>query len=360
MIRRGLRRFALILLSAACWAGPLDDAARELGRKLMPHLGVMDVARVTWRKETGVAAPPAAEWNSAQNAFAQAMKRRVRTPMPVDVTVWLSENVKGPILVAEMDSDSGHVVEMVSFVRQQPSVSTPMGLQIEKRLLWEQEGTMLDWLSVEDQLFVLDPQGLTRLERGDGRYQTAERAALALPVVRDPRGTLVRDGDSLFADAAGVLCRGTWKPKLELHCDAGGEFLTGRNTLAAPDLAPHFSRVELGGQVLTSELDGRVHLYDSARKTLATFEGWGPDFAVLANSCARTKVVVAGAEDRSTPDTLTLYDIANNMPVRASDPSPLPGPVVSLLSEGASARAVVRNLKTGHYEAYSIGVDCSR
>jgi hypothetical protein len=361
IIHRVVKHLALLLLSsAACGAGPLDDAARELARKVAPHLGAMDVARVTWKKESGVAAPPLAEWGSAQNAFTQAIRKRVRTPMPVDVTVTLSENVKGPLLIAEMDDDSGHAVEMVAFVRQQTPVSAPMGIQVEKRLVWEQEGPMLDWLAADDQLFVLDPQGLTRLERRDGRYQVAERALLALPVLRDLRGVLARDGDSLFADAAGQLCHGAWKPKLDLRCETGGGFLAGRNTLAAPDLPPHFSRGEMGVETLITEMDGRVHLYDSARKPLATFDGWGPDFAILSNSCARMKIVVAGSEDRSSSDTLTLYDVLNHMPARASDPSPEPGPVLSLASEGSSARAVVKNLKTGHYEAYSISVDCGR
>ncbi len=350
----------LLVLGAACRAGALDDAARELARKIAPHLEAMDVARPTWRKENGAAAVPSADWGAAQSAFAQAIRKRVRTPMPVDVTITLSENVRGPMLIGEMDGESGHVVEMVAFVRPQPAASAPMGIQVEKRLIWEQEGAMLDWLNVDDQLFVLDPGGLTRLERSEGRYQVVERAALPIPAVRDLRGIVSRDGDTLTADAAGQMCRGPWRPKLDLHCEAGGAFFSGRNTLALTDLPPHFSRAEIGGEVLTSELDGRVHIYDAVHKPLGTFDGWGPDFAVIANSCARTKVAVAGVEDRSAPDTLTLYDFANHVPSRASDAVTLPGPVLALTSDGASARAVVKNLKTGHYEAYSITVDCGR
>jgi hypothetical protein len=178
---------------------------------------------------------------------------------------------------------------------------------------------------------------------------------LDIPPVRDPRGRLTVNDTSVTAEAAGVACRGTWRPAAGIECQAGGRFTPGRNTIEEAGWQPYFTHAEMGGDHLVAAADGRTYVYDAGRKQLSVSDAWS-DFAVVPNSCANAKIIAA----YSASNSLAIFDLVNQSPVRVSDAMEVSGPVTALWPAENAALAVVRNKDTNRYEAYSIGVDCGR
>jgi hypothetical protein len=139
----------------------------------------------------------------------------------------------------------------------------------------------------------------------------------------------------------------------------------GRNTLETAgletaDLPAHFSEARTKDVLLLAEMDGRTHVYDSSGKPIAAFDGWGADFVAIQNGCAANRIAAASPSYGDSSESIALYDVIYNAPVRLSDQAELPGPVTALWPVKDGALAVVRNVSTRRYEAYSIAVDCGR
>ena len=322
-----MRRFLLILaITGAAFAGSIEDGATALGQKVLTHLMPDEVTSVTWRDGAT---------NEVKSAFARALQRRVRNPRQVEVHAYLSANFRGPLLIAEIVRDGGNIVEMIGASREPDSKSR---LELQLSLVWDQEPRMLDVAFLNDQMFVLDVKGLTRYRREDGQWRPAETNPLAVAPLRDPRGRI-----DLTKDPPGVELPG--------H---GEIFVPGRNTLVEEGWPAHYTHVELKGEHLLAEVDGRTHVYDSAHNSVASFDNWGSDFALVSSPCAGEKIVAAEAAS----DAVALYGIVNHQPVRMSDAFGLLGPVTAIWQHVSDAIVIAKNSKTGRYEAYSASVDC--
>ena len=138
-------------------------------------------------------------------------------------------------------------------------------------MLWEQEAPILDVIVAGDQMLVLDTAGIARYEQRDSKWQKAEAVALDIPPVRDPRGRLTVNENSVIAEAAGLTCRGTWKPAVAIECQPGGRFTAGRNTIEEAGWQPYFTHAEIGGDHVVAAADGRTYVYDAARKQTECF-----------------------------------------------------------------------------------------
>jgi hypothetical protein len=330
-----------ILLSFLCWAvcgQTLDDAIRTLAGKVSAHLAANEMAHLTSRNLSAIGPGDA---NKIHAALERTLRKRIRNPAAVDVVLTISENVRGYVLVAQVRQD----IEMVAF-RIEPAPARPK-LMVERKMIWEQEAPILDVALAEDQMLVLDINGLTRYEH----RARVESVPVVKGVSRDPRGRVEIAGQTLTISIPGAVCHGTWKA-LALTCENGGET---RNTLESGSWAPYFSYAQIGTDHLLAQIDGRTHIYDADRKPAGTIDEWGSDFIP---ACSGTRILATGAGDRESRDFVALYDLTNRTPVRVSDPLEFPGPVTALWEY--PARAVVRNLSTGRYEAYSLTMDCGR
>jgi len=316
----------------------LDDAVRTLAGKVSAHLAPNETAHLTSRNLSTLGPGDA---NKIHAALERTLRKRVRNPAAVDVVLTISEDVRGYVLVAKIRQD----VEMAAF-RIEPPPARPK-LMVEKKMIWEQEAPLLDVALAEDQMLVLDIYGVTRYER----RARMESVPVAKSVSRDPRGRIEIAGEALTISVPGAMCHGTWKA-IALTCENGGET---RNTLESGSWASYFSYAQIGTDHLLAQLDGRTHIYDADRKPTGTFDDWGSDFIA---ACAGTRILATGSGDRESRDFVALYDLTNRTPVRVSDPVEFPGPVTALWE--SPARAVVRNLSTGRYEAYSLTMDCGR
>jgi hypothetical protein len=279
----------------------------------------------------------------------------MRNPKSVEITARLSQNLKGYLLIAEMHRENENIVGMASVARPVPMPETAGGFRLERRLLWEQEAPILDVVVVGDQMLVLDIAGLARYDQRDSKWQQAESLALDVPPVRDPRGRLTVNENSVMAESAGVTCQGTWKPVIAMECQPGGRFTAGRNTIEEAGWPPYFTHTEIGVDHVVAAADGRTFVYDTVHKQLGISD-FGSDFAVVSSSCSNAKLIAA----QSATNSLAIFDLVNHVPIRVSDSMEVPGPVTAMRPAGSAALAVVRNKDTNRYEAYSIAVDCGR
>jgi len=345
------RILGLVLAALFARGDALDDAVGQWGKKIAAHLAADEIAHVTWNG-------PSAENDysvRAKTLLARALQRRLRNPKVVEITATLSRNLKGYLLIAEMHRENETIVEMVSVARPAPTPEAEVGFRLDRRLLWEQEAPILDLVVLGDQMLVLDTTGITRYEQHDSKWQKADAAALEIPPVRDPRGRLTVNDTSVIAEASGVACKGTWRPAATIECQAGGRFTAGRNTIEEVGWPPYFTHAEIGGDHLVSAADGRTYLYDAGRKQLSVSDAWS-DFAAVPSSCANVKIIAA----YSASNSLAIFDMVDQSPVRVSDTMEVPGPVTALWPAGNAALAVVRNKDTNRYEAYNLAVDCGR
>ena len=74
------------------------------------------------------------------------------------------------------------------------------------------------------------------------------------------------------------------------------------------------------------------------------------------------QLLVTRPGDWTQPDAIQAFEIIERQVVAISQPVEFDGPVTALwpASDGKSVAAVVRNLKTGQYEAYRLTISCSQ
>jgi hypothetical protein len=288
------------------------------------------------------------------------------------VAFTIAENHREYVLVAELQREGDAVTEIVRF-RREPVVPAARAA-LEKRLLWEQEDPILDVVIDEERMLVLGPARLDMYARLNTSWEQIESKSLKTVAARDPRGKLQVSGDSVTAFLPDKVCRGRWKPMLEIECASGGalmdvagervKFTPGRNTLEAPGWPPFFSLVSLNEgprrMYLISGLDGRTHMYDSNKQTVSAFDAWGTDFVTTAACGSGFTILATSPAGRDSSDSLTAYEIVDSKPAQRSDPVDFPGPVITLWPAGKGATAVARHVATGRYAAYDVTMDCGR
>ena len=338
----------LLLLALPACGETLDEAVRELSVKVAARLGKGSGARVTVHNLSSL---PGTEATRARGLLGRAL----RGAKAVEVTLTVSENLGGLVLVAEA---AGSGVDMVTYA---PDVAVhPARPSIEKRLLFEQQTRLLDVQTIDEWTLVLDTRAVTVYGTG----APSEQPVGVTPPLRDPRGRLEVHEDELTVSLSGRTCAGSWRPRLSLTCAEGKEparFSAGRNTLEAAGWPEHYSLARAGAFYLLTLADGKVHIYDAQHKAVATFDGWGAD--VAQDYCSGSdRVVASGAAGPDAADTVALYAVADRRAHAVSDALELPGPVVALwpAAKGPGVVAIIRNLTSERYAAYSLTWDCGR
>ncbi len=361
-MRAVTRGFLLFFLCVTMRADAVEEAARALAKTVAARLDPNETARVTVRNLSSLGRAEAAR---AHAAFEQTIRKRVRNPVQIEITLTISENIKSYLLVADFKRGEERVVEIVPFQPQAAPAAARPAMILSKKLLWEQTTPILDLAMAGEQMLVLDTAGVTSYERRDGEWSPVESAG-APSSVRDPRGRMTLGETSLAVDLPGASCQGTWKPSLTLRCNSVAVFSAGRNTFEDP--RPFFSEARIGTARLAAEPDGRTHIYnatgiydaaDTQSGALGIVEDWGSDIAMIP-TCAGPRIAASGARDRESVDTVTLYDLIQAVPVRVSAPLEFAGPVMALWPSKDGAVVVTHNLATQIYEVHGLSADCSR
>ncbi|SRR5579871_453833 len=319
MRRRAL--FVLLLSSLSVAHGQsLDEAAHALGQKIAGHLKAGEVPHFT---SHNVSTFLLADLGRARAEITRTLRRTGRTP--VEITLTLSENIHGGLLVAEIRLADTIATEMESYQPQPPPA--PELHAIQKTLLWQQSEQILDVMLRGDRLAVLSVTGLARFTRVEGKWQAGAVTPASAPPIRDPRGQISADGETFTMFSPTNLLPG--------------------------DL---FSRASWKNLDFAAEPDGLVHVYNDKHAVIATIDNWGSDIATMPG-CG---VIATAAVDRTVKDTVTVWDFVDRKPKAASDPLELPGPVTALWPSPEGAIAVVQRFGEKRFEAYLLTFDCSR
>ncbi len=365
-----VRAFPVILLAAAlCCGDSLDEAARNLARKLSARLTPGETPRVTGRNLSTLGSH---DFMKARASFERSLRHN-RAAQAVEVVFTISQNAREYLLVAELRRPPERIVEIVPY-RPEP-LAQAAKVVLDRRLLWEQPDPILDLAVVDDRMVVLEPAYLKLYTRRGSLWELQDSKPLSpATAVRDPRGRLQIADASLTAYLPGSTCRGSWIPALDLNCEAAdAEFplsgesvklIAGRNALASPGWPLFFSYGRIAEQprplFLLAEMDGRTHLYDAERRPAGVFDAWGSDFAVVETGCGAARdILVTSSADRDANDSVADFEVVDRKPLESSDPLEFPGPITALWPATDGAVAIAHNANLGRYAAYSIAITCS-
>jgi hypothetical protein len=340
-----MRVLVFALLAVVAHGQSLDDAVRTLAKDIQAQLAANETAHLTDRNPDPASA---AETARARTLLDRALRRpQARGAAVVEVVVTATENVRGPLLVAEIQRGSDTMIETAAYSLQPAAAATR--LTLSSRKLWEQEEPILDLAPFGDGFAVLSPAGIKVCPAGGGACEVKQSHAAA--PLRDPRGRLQVSGDAFaayFPDDAAA----------EFQMD--GEqvhFLTAQNALESAGGERFYSVARSGSFRLVAALDGRVHVSQGPRQFV--LEGWGSDVVGMAGACASGALVVASSSSEGdAPDAVTAYEITSQNAHAVSEPVKFAGPVTALWPTAGGALAVVRQAE--RYAAYSLTLDCSR
>jgi len=290
------------------------------------------------------------------------------------VRITISENARGVLLVAEIIAGDQRTVVMQPWVAL-PTADAKPRLRISRKPVWEQPEPVLDLLLLnsDSELLVLSSTNVASFRLDTGKWTQTGLATLSLarPPARDPRGRIESAPGGFRVYLPGTTCSGTLPPMLTVACTPGNEawpvnprvasfvarWVTDRNVLESPSFQSAFYA---GADGWFSTAEHRI--IDRAGNSLSVPDAWGSDFAGVESSCGANPTILASGPGNSPDrDQAQAYEIASGRAATASEPMTLAGSITALWPAEAAGQAtlVVRNSKTGNYEASRLGVACS-
>jgi hypothetical protein len=297
---------------------------------------------------------PAAEWSSFLSRLQDELHKAgvetagvgiAATPPESRVRVTISDDAHGMLLVAEVLTGDSPQIVMLPWTPPAPPQAKPR-VSVTKKPLWTQPQPILDILlaSSDSEMLILSTNEVASYRSMDGKWMPSATASLLLPrpMPRDPRGRLEGSGLGFRAYLPTATCDGAWQPELRVICMSGTATWRSTPVRWVPD---------------RNVLEGDA--------PAPSFEGWGSDWASIADPCGAGTVVIASSANNEH-DSVRVYEITNGQATPASDDTPLAGPVTALwpaesgAGSGKAATVVVHNLQTGEYEASRLGVACSQ
>lgn len=378
------------MLHASEWDVPASTLAREIA-------GISGPGTISLQVRNSSSLPTEAISAIRRRVEEQLRSTGVRVVDQVtaasDVTLTLSENVHGYLLVAEVKQGTDVRVVMQSFPRTQTaSTATASNKTVTLRttLLLSQSQKILDATQLSGlspYLAVLEPEQVIIYRMSAGSWAPEQSFPITHSRVwpRDLRGRLVPATDHLFdVYLPGTACAASATAPLQMECrDSDDPWPLGEqraffgasrnffNGVLTPGIGketrvePFYSAAPLKREKYTlwtmAGVDGRVRQYDGFNvRTVTAARNWGSDIASINADCS-TFLLATENGDRTGADALRVYEVADREPTEASQPAEFPGPITVLWkSDSQSATAVVHNLKTGKYEAYNVTLACNR
>ena len=369
---------------------PLADAAREFARRIASALTPRAEIQFELRNLSSMYAPEVVFVQRHLESYLYSagfwiVPEGRKAPLQIRTTI--SENSAGYLWIAEVPRGDSMTVLMHTAPRPLlvdvlPVIAT---VSVAKQLIWQQPEPMLDfWLTANDPgdfstLFVLDTYKLSSYEREDGGWKLRRAIPIAheKPWPRDFRGRLHVWREEYSVSLPETSCHGRAQAQLTMKCEHGswwwnlesgddyfvlapfvadrnyfedkqhGGFYFGEALLPAPAIARH----------LRTGTDGRARLYHEGKDPVALFPDWGSDIQGVDTECgSRVQVLVTRSGDWTLSDAIQAYEIVGIEAVPVSSPVEFPGPILALWDN----HAVVRNLKTGRYEAYRLTISCGK
>lgn len=404
---------AICALASVCRAdSAATNAARELAAKVSTQLETKSAIHVEFRDLTNSLG--AADMAEAQQAFqSQLAGRGFRTvagagaagansganSAVTGVLVSLSADTDWRLWVAEFLHDGKPAVAIVSFAPAPANAGGSQGaVLIQRQLILSQAEPILDFAFTgqatdsNSALVVLSPGSISVMRFRDKSWQLQAKDLLqSIPgMPRDLQGRIVVSGGNFDAWLANVNCTGPVADVGSTRCAeaknaawdfaaANGKGLSasavrGRNWFQWPEGADGNSAREsfyaIAGFAANDQAlwaaagaDGRLRVYADSGDAIANVGGFGSQVASVQTACGTGwQILTTRDGDFAKADAVQAQEWTGNGFRPLSAEMAFDGPVLALRkgSEVNSVRAMVRNLKTGNYEAYALSVYCNR
>ncbi len=388
-------------------ANPWQDPARELARKVGAITGPRQTVALAVHNLSSLSDSEVAAVRLAIEAELRAAGLRLATKPSgaPELRVTLSENLQGLLWVAEIPRDNSRDVAWVSLPKSAllSPIASSQAFVLQSKLIYEQDEPILDFRfsdpkspSAPRLLLVLKRAQVEIYEPDGSSWRFFRSAPLPQPVIstRDQIADLRTDAESFFwVFLAGFVCRGSPQPLLEMDCwdkvmdhystspsklEISPQIVQGRNFYRVHDFDKgdpiehqtlHYSEIWIkqDGRSIHVEfgLDGiaRVFLDGEGGTNEFTKSGWGSQLGVVKSGCGKgMQLLVTAPGDWTEPDAIQAVEFDGLQPISVSTSLMMPGPVIKFNFDPASGKAlaVVRNLKTNHYEAYTLTLSCGR
>ncbi len=387
-------------------------AARELARKLEGQLDPKQTISIQIQDLTGELSTT--DRASVITAFASEMLSRgvhVIFDGTVEPTVrmTLSATPNSRLWTAEFIRDAKPQVVILPLVRGDGRVvPTETGsVRIERHLIFEQADPILDFAIIKRQdaapsrVLIMGTEDLALFDHVDGNWRLTKSIPIPheTPIPRDPRGILFvhKQNDTFFVGTFGTTCDGDLHSGLSIKCRTpsfGWSFAIAPDAIFIEGLVEnrnYFQPINSGDQVPSEKagnltvqransfsweswggpggviiealLDGRIWLQVGEERSHPINLNLGSDIARIGGGCVdNASILVTGSSDYTTTDRVQVFHVSEKRLVAVGESAEFPGPIRVLQVSFSSdpVRAVVRNLKTGNYEAYEITLACDR
>ena len=383
MPRKALRFWLCLIAPALTQAQPVAEVAGQLAARISSLLPPRPTASFELQN---ISSLPAARFSSFRGALEDALKKsgiEIAAAGQPDsqVRVSISENAQGLLLVADVRAGDRHENVFLPWTAPGPPGATRPRVALERKPVIEQTEPILDFavLNSGSELLLLGTGRVSMYRIADGNWQPASSIAISLsrPLPRDPRGRLVVERDTFRAFLPGTSCNGVVQVPLVITCNPGNEswvldasnrgpavhWVNDRNYLEFGGAqGPFYSAIspDTGARILFAALDG--HVRDRANEPAAGTGTWGSDFSGPLQACGLNALVVAArAADNDAPDAVQAYEMGQGSAEPVSEPVSLSGPATALWPAGSPVEVnlVVRNTKTGNYEASRLDLACA-
>ena len=322
--------FLLVLLGTpmAARSATLEDSAKELAGKIAAALAAGTEMTIEFRNLSPMPSNEVTEVEQTLRGELQNRGLRLssNSDMAAHVVVTFSENVTSYVWSAEIRREGTSQVVFSVLAKPLENQAAPtMPLALHSEMFWEGLQRILDAEIVDapngDRWLVLvAPEGVL-LRKGDSGTLATIPVDSSQTSSRSPSGSLLSTGDSLKVLLEPNLCTIAFDPPSVRDCQT------------SPKLAD---------------------------RTMIL--GRGQAIEIRSGCGAGSQILASGAGDDTTPDTVQAFEWKDGSAVAVSDEEHFPGPVSfhpRSAIEASTATAVVRNLRTGNYEAYRLSISCA-
>jgi hypothetical protein len=375
MLRKLLRVSLCLLSPCFATAQTITEIAAQAAARISSLLPPRATVSFDYQNLSAVSVAASSAFRSALEA--EMKKSGIEIPgtgqPEARIILAISENLHGVMIVGEVRT--GERRQTIFLPWLPPQTAAPSArLKLDLKGVLEQPDPILDFalITAGSKLLVLGIGKISLYEMTDGRWKLSSSIALQLsrPLPRDPRGRLIAEQTVFRVWLPGTSCNGSAQPPLGANCVEGNEQWTNfrwaanRNYVEIAGMQGAFytaAAFDAEGRYILAGLDGRVR--DRTNEPVNGAGGWGSDVAGPFAACGSSSLVVGTkAGERDAPDSLEAYEMATGAAVPASEPMALSGPVTALWpgEDRDHVNVVVRNIRTGDYEASRVRLACTQ
>ncbi len=316
--------FVLIGIPSAARSATLEDPAKELARKIAAALPAQENVSCEFRNISSLQPDEVAGIEQVFKAELQGRGVRLSSSSEtaIQVAVTLSENFKGFVWTGEIHKSDASQVFLIDAERSPENRSFANAMPV----------------TIQSELLRLTVDGVAITRNGSEAFPRFSFPPVQT-VLRNSAATLTQTGNEVTAAMPEQICVFSLNPDGLSQC----------RPTEGPSPGRVFENLQSPSPVPPAPPNPE----------------WGSQIQEVQSPCGGGALfLVTGPGDYTQPDFVQVFgsDPAHHRPAGKplSNQLTYPGPVMDLHADGKGARAVVRNLETGNYEAHHISIECRK